>query len=221
MKPSRSAPSYSAPGIFSVQFGVTRVKESQRSLRQTLAARGLLQHDVLTSLGEVVAGRQPSLSTTGDHGVDAFHASVSFALIDETSRVLCTSTCIVRQREKTDMPRMGYAGGEFFRDRGGQIGMMAITRRCFLALIEHVQVSGSEGGFSATADTQFAVDAAGVLLYRLWGDTEGFGDLAIGKTRRDQFQNIMLANTQRFWQRPSLAPAGAGSAPQAASRRAT
>src|SRR5215207_4485287 len=115
----------------------------------------------------------------------------------------CTSTCTVRQREKTDMPRMGYAGGGFFRDRGGQIGMMAITRRCFLALIEHVQVSGSEGGFGATADTQFAVDTAGVLLYRLWRDTEGFGDLAIGKTRRDQFQNIMLANTQRFWQRPS------------------
>ena len=96
------------------------------------------------------------------------------------------------------MPRMGYAGGGFFRDRGGQIGMMAITRRCFLALIEHVEVSGSKGGFGAAAHTQFAVDTAGVLLYRLWGNTEGFGDLAIGKTRRDQFQDFLLATSRQY-----------------------
>src|SRR5215212_6630270 len=95
----------------------------------------------------------------------------------------CTSTCIVRQREKTDMPRMGYAGGGFFRDRGGHTGMVAMRRRCFLALIERVQAFGSEGSFGAAADAQFAVDTAGVLLHRLWGNTEGFGDLAIGKTR--------------------------------------
>jgi hypothetical protein len=39
-------------------------------------------------LREVVAGRQPGLSTADDYGVDAFHASASFALIDEKSTVL-------------------------------------------------------------------------------------------------------------------------------------
>src|SRR5215207_10300230 len=114
----------------------------------------------------------------------------------------CTSTCSVGQRKGTVMPRMGYAGGGFFRDRGGQIGMVAITRRRFLALIKHIQVSGSEGGFGAATDAQFAVDTPSVLLHRLCGNTECFSDLAIGETRRDQPQNVMLASAQRFQQYP-------------------
>ena len=66
-----SGPSYSAPGILNAQLGVTRVKESQRSLRQT---RGRLRAPaparvLAPLLIQVIARRQSGLPAADDHGI--------------------------------------------------------------------------------------------------------------------------------------------------------
>src|SRR5687768_9117507 len=80
MKPSRSGPSYSAPGIRNVQFGVTRVKGIPASVAPGLARlRRLLEDDVLSSLScQAIARRQPRLTAADDRGFDAFHGIFSF-----------------------------------------------------------------------------------------------------------------------------------------------
>src|SRR5919204_19449 len=70
---------YCQPGSRVIQFGVSRCRESHRSLRQRSTDAATLQHDVLVPRGgQQIAHGQPSVTGTYDNRVCKLHDDLAF-----------------------------------------------------------------------------------------------------------------------------------------------